>query len=483
MPRLLLEYKGRPGIFNHNLSRVDDITFITVFINEDNTYERKDFKNLDEAMGYRVGKVRLVFVYIQQFGEEYNYIQYANITNLNKISNSVEFIKNDRFTYRIEFSLNRIWARKISSPFDKFSVWWDRRAYQSVETDKVSELYDSFYELIPRFEDVFLETLFVYHVLENNYINSQEQLEAFMLQEKFKIEMQKSPIKKHEQIENEDNDNEELEDSELSIPEGHSELINLIGLDKVKLEIQELKSLAQFRKKRIEHGLPVTPSTLHMVFTGNPGTGKTTVARLLGQIYNDIGLLSSNKVVEVSRTDLVGEFVGHTAPKTQKVFEKALGGILFIDEAYSLFKNGVDFGSEAVETLLKLMEDHREKIVVIIAGYPKEIEDLLVSNPGLKSRFSKFIHFDDYSRNELFQIFEKMVKDYGNNLTTGAKNKIEQLIHKNYESGYFSSNARAIRNVFEQSVKKQSSRLALVAGASRKDISTFIDKDIPTSLM
>jgi stage V sporulation protein K len=229
-------------------------------------------------------------------------------------------------------------------------------------------------------------------------------------------------------------------------------------------------------------GLPVTPTTLHMVFTGNPGTGKTTVARLLGQIYYDIGILTENKVVEASRQDLVGEYIGHTAPKTQKLFEKALGGILFIDEAYSLFKTGNDFGKEAIETLLKLMEDNREKIVVIIAGYPNEMDELLLSNPGLKSRFSKFLHFEDYSKDELVDIFDKMVREYHNVLTVGARFKIEHLIDTYYDTGAFNANARAVRNIFEETTKRQSLRLSKLKNPSQIEMTTFIDKDLPDTI-
>ena len=174
--------------------------------------------------------------------------------------------------------------------------------------------------------------------------------------------------------------------------------------------------------------------------------------------------------------------MGHTAPKTQKVFEKALGGILFIDEAYSLFRTGNDFGKEAVETLLKLMEDNREKIVVIIAGYPKELEELLSSNPGLKSRFSKTLHFEDYSKEELLQIFLKMVAVYGNILTEGTKYKIEYLIDTNYDSGVFGANGRTIRNIFEATAQRQSHRLSKIDNPSQDDMTTFIDKDIPDKI-
>lgn len=157
-------------------------------------------------------------------------------------------------------------------------------------------------------------------------------------------------------------------------------------------------------------------------------------------------------------------------------------GILFIDEAYSLFKSGNDFGSEAVETLLKLMEDNREKLVVIIAGYPKEMEELLLSNPGLKSRFSKFLHFDDYNKEELFQIFTKMVSEYQNKLSEGAKYKMEFLIDNHFESGTFNANARAIRNIFEESTKKQSLRLSKIENPTQEEMITFVDTDLPNTL-
>jgi adenylate kinase family enzyme len=484
MPKLLLEYKGLPAVLNHRFKKIDKTTFITVYTTGENDYKRKDFKELEAAIDFDPGNVtlKLTFVYLESEDEGTNYVIYQSITFINNkliLSDFVDLVhKGFRFT--VDFGLESFSLKKIKTSVTTiaqpgYDISYVRRKKSKAGTGKTYELLESYYELFPRFEDIFLETLFMLDVMARNFVvASKAELEAYFLQAKLKTEKQnKKPGK--DKPGTEENQTSKQSDEQI-------ELSNLIGLDKIKLEIEELKALAQFRKKRIGLGLPVTPSTLHMVFTGNPGTGKTTVARLLGQIYYDIGLLASNKVVEVSRGDLVGQYVGHTAPKTQKVFESALGGILFIDEAYSLFKTGNDFGNEAVETLLKLMEDNREKIVVIIAGYPREIEELLLSNPGLKSRFSKSLHFDDYSKTELTQIFHKMVADYRNKLSDGAKYKIGYLVDRYYEPGLFTSNARAVRNIFEETIKRQSNRLSKVENPTQDEITGFIDKDIPDEL-
>ncbi len=477
MPKLLIEYKGIPVILNHSFEKIDKIIYITVYTNSDNVYIRKDFDNIEEALDFNPeSSLKLTFIYINSPKQEDGniYVEYKSIKFENNkliLSDKADCtINKKRFTIEFGFTSFTLWTL----PKSFRPITYSRRKTIHTDDGDEFELLDSYYEIIPRFEDLFLETIFMLDIMSSNPgIRNKEELEAYLLQSKLKTEKEMKPLETKKGSE---------KGSEPSKSDEQIELENLIGLNKIKLEILELKTLAQFRKKRIEFDLPVTPSTLHMVFTGNPGTGKTTVARLLGKIYYDIGLLAENKVIEVSRGDLVGQYVGHTAPKTQKVFEDALGGILFIDEAYSLFKTGNDFGSEAVETLLKLMEDYRENIVVIIAGYPKEIEELLISNPGLKSRFSKHLHFDDYSKDELIQIFYKMVSDYNNILTDGAKYKIEYFIDNYYESGYFISNARAIRNIFEESIKKQSLRLSKIDNPSQDQMITFIDKDIPDSI-
>lgn len=261
------------------------------------------------------------------------------------------------------------------------------------------------------------------------------------------------------------------------------ELDNLIGLKEVKQEIHGLRSFAKIRAKKMELGIPVTPSTLHMVFTGNPGTGKTTVARLIGKIYHEIGLLPHGTFLEVSRSDLVGNHIGSTAILTANVFKKALGGVLFIDEAYSLYKNeSKDFGMEAIETLVKLMEDFRDNTVVIIAGYTKEINALLKSNPGLKSRFSTYLHFSDFSKDELLLILKKMISDIGHTITNKALLKMDFLIDDDYDSGKFIGNARSMRNIFDIIQKRQASRLEKIVNPSKEELINFLDVDIPEHL-
>lgn len=480
MPKLLIEYKGIPAIIDHNFDNIDKTIFIVTYKTEDNTYQRKDFKTIDAALDFETeNETKLVFIYLTSKADDdnlfyalYKHIQF--VSNKFLISSSVDRVYLG-YNISIDFGFDTFKIKKIkyNATNPVYDIKYSRRKTIKKEAKTEFELVDSFYELVPRYEDIFLETIFLYDiVISNMSVNTKSEIEAYFLQAKMRIDENKKPPKhKDDDVEDQPTLSEEL-----------LTLESLIGLEKIKLEIQELKALANFRQKRIELGLPVTPTTLHMVFTGNPGTGKTTVARLLGQIYYDIGILSENKVIEASRQDLVGEYVGHTAPKTQKLFERALGGILFIDEAYSLFKTGNDFGKEAVEALLKLMEDYREKIVVIIAGYPKEMEDLLSSNPGLKSRFSKFLHFDDYSKEELLQIFFKMVSDYHNSLTEGAKYKIEHLIDTYYDSGAFNANARAIRNIFEETTKRQSLRLSKMDNPSQEDMTTFFDKDLPNTI-
>jgi SpoVK/Ycf46/Vps4 family AAA+-type ATPase len=262
------------------------------------------------------------------------------------------------------------------------------------------------------------------------------------------------------------------------------ELNSLIGLDNIKEEVRALTALANVRKKKIELGVPVTPNSLHMVFTGNPGTGKTTVARLIGYIYKNIGLLSNGHIVETSRKDLIGQYVGHTAPLVEKKFKEAEGGILFIDEAYSLTTyNGTnDFGSEAIQILLKLMEDDRQNTVVIVAGYPNEMKKFIYSNPGLQSRFSTYINFEDYSTEQLLSIFKLFVQQDEHNLTDSAFVKLSFILEDKFENNGNVGNARYIRNLYERVQKKQAERLSKSNLTTKYELSTITDEDIPNEV-
>ena len=255
----------------------------------------------------------------------------------------------------------------------------------------------------------------------------------------------------------------------------------LVGLEKIKASVKSLVNLVKVRKLREENGLVVPPMSLHMVFMGNPGTGKTTVARILSELYCAIGVLSKGHLVEVDRSGLVAGFVGQTAIKTSDAIKGALGGILFIDEAYALVsKDGAnDFGHEAVETLLKAMEDHRDDFVVIVAGYEGLMEEFIHSNPGLESRFNRYFMFEDYSGGELNTIFDGLCTKNQYVLPDDAKEyakKHFQTLYDDRDENF--GNARSVRNFFENVVSVHSDRVSCLEKPTKDDLMTFTKADL-----
>ena len=257
------------------------------------------------------------------------------------------------------------------------------------------------------------------------------------------------------------------------------ELDELIGLEGIKREVKNLINTVTIYKLRREHGLKTVDMSLHMVFTGNPGTGKTMIARLMSRIYKSLGILTKGHLVEVDRSGLVAGYVGQTATKTSAVIEKALGGVLFIDEAYALNgKSENDFGQEAIDTLLKAMEDHREDLVVIVAGYDGLMEQFIHSNPGLESRFNRYLHFDDYTPEQMMGIMDLQLKKGQYVLTEQARVDVADYIKAANTSSIAFGNGRGVRNIFERLLVAQANRLAQGKDLTKDDLMTITEADV-----
>ena len=262
----------------------------------------------------------------------------------------------------------------------------------------------------------------------------------------------------------------------------YQELDDLIGLESVKQEVRSLANFVKLQKQREAQGLKSAKVSYHLVFYGSPGTGKTTVARIVGRIYKDLGVLKKGHTVETDRAGLCGEYVGKTGPKTDTVISKALDGVLFIDEAYSLVPEGGagnDYGQEAISTILKRMEDYRDRLVVIVAGYKDEMQRFIDSNPGLQSRFNRYIDFPDYSSGELTDIFKMYMKKNQYTLAPDAEEYLKEqfeyaVAHKDRNFG----NARFARNVFEKSIQQQANRLAGQTNLDKGRLSELTIEDL-----
>lgn len=266
-----------------------------------------------------------------------------------------------------------------------------------------------------------------------------------------------------------------------SLEELLAELDALYGLEQVKAQVRSLIDLVKIRQLRNAADLPVPPMSLHMVFLGNPGTGKTTVARLIGRLYKAIGVLSKGQLVEVDRSGLVAGYTGQTALKTRGVIDSALGGVLFLDEAYALApeRGEQDFGREAIEVLLRAMEDHRQDLVVIAAGYPGPMERFLHSNPGLQSRFSQYLTFEDYNVPALLSIFQSLCEKNGYTLSAAARDQAEALLQARWDvRDERFGNAREVRNLFEAAVVRQAGRLAALEAPTRDQLMALEPEDL-----
>lgn len=260
-----------------------------------------------------------------------------------------------------------------------------------------------------------------------------------------------------------------------------AELDGLVGLESIKKDIHSLMNFIEITKLREERGMSVPTISYHLVFTGNPGTGKTTVARLVAGLYRQIGILPKGQLVEVDRGQLVAGYTGQTAIKTMDAIKRAMGGVLFIDEAYALVNDDQDsFGKEAVETILKAMEDHRDELVVIVAGYTELMHKFIESNPGFKSRFSKFFEFPDYTGEELMEIFSRFCESNGYHMSESAGEYLKKELQQMYESrSRHFGNGRTVRNIFEKAIHSQADRLTKAEGkVSDADLQELIEEDV-----
>lgn len=426
------------------------------------------------------------------FKELLPYLKWDDSTSIQSLKSSIQDFQKNHSEKLKEMDSDHIPIPKLLEIAREYDDFFFTEKYQTISM-KLIQFFDLIIQLdgkITTFEENFLRR-YAQSITKNQYFPFQKNQDFAKTLSKiyddfFGYTQKLEEIKQDREITQKQTDSESKpkisleQEKEPTLEELLEELNSLVGLEKVKSEIQNLINVLKIEKIRKEKGLGTLEKSLHMVFTGNPGTGKTTVARILAKIFKSLGILSKGHLVETDRTGLVAGYVGQTAIKTTELCKQALNGVLFIDEAYSLSEGGEDdFGKEAINTLLKFMEDNRTKLIVIVAGYTQNMENFIARNPGLKSRFNIFIHFEDYNPTQLLEIFQKMTEKMKLILSEEAKQILLEIFQKEYEKRDEKfGNARFARNLFEKVYRNQANRLVKFTELKEEDLCKLEKEDI-----